>query len=84
MATHLRMRSIQDRFKYLEMNHPQIFMLVGEAILRKPPFDKVKEQDQVQMQNDLQGALVKVVWEPHLKFGLADDFYVDALEVILH
>ena len=36
------------------------------------------------MQNDLQGALVKVVWEPHLKFGLADDFYVDALEVILH
>ena len=36
------------------------------------------------MQNDLQGALEKVVCEPQLKFGLADDFYVDALEVILH
>ena len=36
------------------------------------------------MQNDLQGALVEVVCESQLNFGLADDFYVDALEVILH
>ena len=26
IAAHLRMRSIQDRFKYLESNHPQVFV----------------------------------------------------------
>ena len=36
------------------------------------------------MQNDLQGALVEDICEPQVKIGLSDDFYVDALEVILH
>ena len=36
------------------------------------------------MQNDIQGALVEVICEPQLKIWLTDDFYVDALEVILH
>ena len=39
MGTHLKMKSMQDRFKYLASNHPQVFTGAGNAFFRlRRPF----------------------------------------------
>ena len=69
MGSHLKMKGIQDRFKYLASTHPQVFMAAGNAFFRlRRPFvvtslHLAKELEELEMSN-LEA--VVMIEEPHL------------------